>query len=307
MERHGVEPSKDLLLKALRDDLQPEKEDKPDVEMMDKDEREGVRNDMSKGLQVFCFEKRDVRVVMKDGMPWWVAKDVCDVLDIKNDKDAISRLDADEKSGVGIVDPHGRKQRTNIINESGLYTLIMRSNKPEAKRFRKWVTSDLLPAIRKTGEYATPEAKRRKADKKDELALRRIAVMEKNADYRMAKLILEGIEKFNEVMTPESKTVFMTKYAELTTKQDLTHMLPQATEAMYSATDIGRECGVSAQKIGKVASENGLKSPKGVSGEYGTWVRTKSPHSSREVITFVYNERARGWFLNFFGVLAKAQ
>jgi prophage antirepressor-like protein len=86
-----------------------------------------------------------------------VAKDVCAVLGLKNHIDAISVLDEDEKSGVEISDPHGRKQYTNIISESGLYTLIMRSNKPEAHKFRKWVTQEVLPTIRKHGAYLTPE------------------------------------------------------------------------------------------------------------------------------------------------------
>lgn len=158
-----------------------------------------------------------------------------------------------------------------------------------------------FPLIRKTGEYATPAAKKRKADKDDELALRRIEVMEKNADYRMAKLILEGIDKFKDVMTPESKTVFMVKYGELTAKHDMTHMLPHVTEKWYSAAELGTEFGVSAQRIGKTANENELKAPEGESNQYGTWIRSKSQYSSREVMTWVYYEAAREWFARYFG------
>ena len=111
---------------------------------------------MNNALQVFNFEKRDIRVVMKDGEPWWVAKDVCDVLEIQNARDAVSALDDDERNTVGISDGNRGNPNMNVINESGLYTLIMRSNKPEAKRFRKWVTSEVLPTIRKHGAYMTP-------------------------------------------------------------------------------------------------------------------------------------------------------
>lgn len=110
-------------------------------------------------LQVFDFEQKSVRVVMKGSEPWWVAKDVCDVLEIGNPTEAIRPLDDDEKSTLRISEGdggHGGPER-NIINESGLYTLIMRSNKPEAKRFRKWVTSEVLPTIRKHGVYMTPQ------------------------------------------------------------------------------------------------------------------------------------------------------
>ncbi len=254
---------------------------------------------MSRELQVFSFEEKKVRVVMKSNTPWWVAKDVCDVLGLTNAREAIKALDDDEKSTVRISDGAGGPER-NAINESGMYALIMRSNKPEAKRFRKWVTSEVLPQLRKTGEYATPAAKKRKADKDDELALRRIEVMEKNADYRMAKLILEGIDKFKDVMTPESKIVFMAKYGELTAKHDMTHMLPPATEKWYSATELGTEFGVSARQIGKTANENDLKAPEGESNQYGTWIRSKSQHSSREVMTWVYYEAAREWFARYF-------
>lgn len=265
------------------------------TEMTEKEEIQ-----MSKELQVFSFEEKKVRVVMVEGTPWWSTKDVCGILEHSNHKVAIQALDGDEVRKVYLTDSLGRKQKTNVVSESGLYALIMRSNKPEAKRFRKWVTSEVLPQLRKTGEYATPAAKKRKVDKDDELALRRIEIMEKNADYRMAKLILEGIDKFKDVMTPESKIVFMAKYGELTAKHDMTHMLPPATEKWYSATELGTEFGISAQQIGKTANENDLKAPEGESNQYGTWIRSKSQHSSREVMTWVYYEAGREWFARYF-------
>lgn len=93
------------------------------------------------------------RVIDRDGNPWFVLKEVCTKLGIANPSDAASRLDDDEKSALGITDPHGRTQKTIIINESGLYSLILRSRKPEAKAFKKWITSEVLPSIRKTGSY----------------------------------------------------------------------------------------------------------------------------------------------------------
>jgi prophage antirepressor-like protein len=271
-------------------------------------EKEEVEVPKSKALQVFTFNKKQVRVVMKDGEPWWVAKDVCDILELTNPREAIKPLDDDEKGSVRISDgtsPKGGNPNVNVINESGVYALIIRSNKPEAKRFRKFVTSEVLPAIRKTGEYATPEAQRRKADKDDELIRKRLDIMERNADYRMAKLILQGIEKFQDVMTPESKTVFMTKYGELTTKHDMTHMLPAATEKWYTATDLAKEFNTSAQNIGLISNANNLKAPEGQSNEYGTWIRSKSPHSSKEVMAWVYYEAGRAWLAEYFSKQVK--
>ena len=118
-------------------------------------------------LNAFNFGAIPVRVVFgADGEPWWIAADVCAVLDIANPRDAMSRLDPDEKSTVGSTDgrlestltPGSGPQSLNIINESGLYSLILGSRKPEAKAFRKWVTSEVLPQIRKTGKYAVAQA-----------------------------------------------------------------------------------------------------------------------------------------------------
>ncbi|PNC91026.1 phage antirepressor Ant [Akkermansia muciniphila] len=95
-----------------------------------------------------------VRAVVKDGEPWFVAKDVCDALEIGNSRQAVSYLDDDEK-GVTTNDTLGGTQQVSIINESGLYSLILRSRKPEAKKFKKWVTAEVLPSIRKHGAYAT--------------------------------------------------------------------------------------------------------------------------------------------------------
>ena len=107
-------------------------------------------------IQIFSYGGNEVRTVRKDGEPWFVLKDVCTVLSISNAADVYARLDTDEK-GVGLVDTHGGQQNMNIINESGLYNVILRSDKPEAKPFRKWVTSEVLPTIRKHGAYLTPE------------------------------------------------------------------------------------------------------------------------------------------------------
>ena len=105
-------------------------------------------------LQIFDFESNDVRTVLIDGEPWFVAKDVCNILEIKNSRDALSSVDEEDKLGVGIPDPHGRTQTTTVINESGLYQLIFKSRKAEAKQFKRWVTSKVLPTLRKTGSYS---------------------------------------------------------------------------------------------------------------------------------------------------------
>lgn len=108
---------------------------------------------MENGIKV--FERQEfgqVRVVDVNGEPWFVAKDVCECLDIGNSRDAVAALDEDEK-GVDSIDTPGGAQEMSIISEAGLYSLILRSRKPEAKAFKRWITHEVLPSIRKTGGY----------------------------------------------------------------------------------------------------------------------------------------------------------
>ena len=108
-------------------------------------------------LQIFKYHDSEVRTVELNGEPWFVLKDVCGVLGISNHKMTAQRLDADEVILTDLTDSMGRQQETTVINESGLYNVILRSDKPEAKPFRKWVTAEVLPTIRKHGAYMTPE------------------------------------------------------------------------------------------------------------------------------------------------------
>ena len=101
-------------------------------------------------LQVFDYHGSVIRTVDRDGDIWFVAKDVCDVLELTNPTVAIDSLDDDERSKFLL----GRQGEANIINEAGLYALVLRSNKPEAKAFSRWVRHDVLPQIRQTGSYS---------------------------------------------------------------------------------------------------------------------------------------------------------
>lgn len=105
-------------------------------------------------LQIFTYQQSTVRTVERDGEPWFVLKDVCDVLGIGSPHKVADRIDEDERNQIPLTDSLGRQQETTIINESGLYNVILRSDKPEAKPFRKWVTSEVIPAIRKHGSYS---------------------------------------------------------------------------------------------------------------------------------------------------------
>lgn len=108
-------------------------------------------------IKVFNYESAAIRTVSIAGEPWWVAKDICDAIGLTNPTEAVKSVDADDLSRAEVIDTMGRKQSANIVNESGLYTLILRSEKPEAKAFKKWITSEVLPSIRKTGSYTNPK------------------------------------------------------------------------------------------------------------------------------------------------------
>lgn len=97
--------------------------------------------------QIFKHEEfGNVRILSNDGEPWFIAADVCKILELSDVSKAVSRLDADEK-GTNLIPTRGGNQNVLVVNESGLYALTMTSRKPEAKRFRKWVTSEVLPSV----------------------------------------------------------------------------------------------------------------------------------------------------------------
>ena len=166
----------------------------------------------------FSFESHEVRTITLDGNPWFVAKDVCDVLGYQNPSKTLGdHLDDDERSNVSL----GRQGKTNIISESGLYTLILRSNKPAAKPFRKWVTAEVLPAIRKTGFYRQPGAD---PDKPETLL---IVAREFRAAVRMARAA--GLRDAGAVLAADRLTAELTGFSPVALlDEDVTDLLEEA-------------------------------------------------------------------------------
>lgn len=111
-------------------------------------------NNLVRIEQVFSYGDAQVRVIMKDGEPLFVAKDVCDVLGLSQPVKAVERLDEDEVNSIHVTDSLGRLQPTYVVNEPGLYSLILGSRKPQAKAFKRWITHEVIPSIRKTGSYS---------------------------------------------------------------------------------------------------------------------------------------------------------
>lgn len=231
---------------------------------------------MDKSLQVFQFEQKDIRIVMRDGEPWWVAKDIADVLDFRDAANAIRLLDEDEK-GTQKVSTPGGEQEMSVINESGVYTLIMRSNKPEAKRFRKWVTSEVLPTIRKTGSYSV------RTDGANE-SMKRADAMLNNSRVRLAQFLREAVRDIWDDLSPEAKQSYSVYMVEQATGKPSPLPMPEM-ERTYTAKEVGEMAEISANMVGRLANLYKLKTR-----EYGKTVLDKSPHSSKQVPTFRYNQ-----------------
>ena len=186
-------------------------------------------------LQIFNNDRfGQVRIIPVDGELMFVAKDVCDCLEITKHRDAISRLDSDERGSVKLDTPGG-KQDIAAINEYGLYSLVLSSRKPEAKEFKRWITHDVIPAIRKTGSYSMvipqtlPEALRAYADEVESHNATKAIVAQQEQQIAEFKPVKDYVDKI------------------LSSKSCLT------------ITQIAADYGLSAQELNKILHEAGLQ------------------------------------------------
>jgi len=189
-------------------------------------------------LTIFNYEQVEVRTVLIDNEPWWVLKDVCEVLGLKNSRMIADRLDDDEK-GVSQIYTLGGNQEMAIINESGLYNVIIRSDKPNAKKFRKWITSEVLPSIRKHGAYMT------------EATIDKVLA---DPDFGIKLLTQLKEEKAkNQVLAAENDKQAQL-IGELQPKADYVDYILSSTGTMTSG-QIAADYGMSASKLNKILKE----------------------------------------------------
>lgn len=229
-------------------------------------------------LQIFNYNDNEIRTIEKEDGIWWVLTDVCKVLDVKNATDVAKRLYDDEATRFNLG---GLSGESWIINESGLYNVILRSDKPEAVPFRRWVTHDVLPSIRKHGIYISDKAKQ-------------MAIEAKHMNAR-ARVAAQWTKIASQVNVPEFKQI-CASYASEALAGAPVLPLPSAGEKHYTASEIGNMFGVTAQRIGIIANANGLKSE-----EFGKWFHDKSKYSNKEVDSFRYNTKAIGRFREILG------
>ena len=203
---------------------------------------------MTNRIIPFSFESHDVRIqVADDGQSWFNAADVCAALEFSNARQAIeTHVDGDDVQKLDIIDTLGRTQRANHINESGLYALVLGSTKEAARRFKRWVTSEVLPAIRKTGSYATPKA----GELHD-------AVKLFQPFFEVAVLI--GCDKQAAAISA-NQAVLAVSGSNVLQLMGRTHIEASNQESLYfTPTELGRRCGTSARGMNLLLAEAGLQ------------------------------------------------
>ena len=213
----------------------------------------------------FKFEGHQVRTIERENIIWFAMPDISKSLGLSNSSVAIKSLDNDEVTKFNLG---GLSGNTNFISEPGLYKLIGASRKPEAKRFNRWVTHDVLPSIRKTGAYSVDKSQ-------SGWRAKRLAIMEDNKRTRQANA-LYAIAM--EVTDENSKEYMLQEAAKLITGRDM-HFDNQDFNG-YSATFIAGVLGISSQLVGRIANQLGIKAPAGESNKYGHWVMRTTDNNS---------------------------
>nr|DAN44370.1 MAG TPA: repressor domain protein [Caudoviricetes sp.] len=191
--------------------------------------------------EIRVFESAEfgaVRVAEIDGEPWFIAADVCRALDVKNGRDAVSRLDNDEK-GVALTDTLGGKQEMAAVSEAGLYALVLSSRKPEAKAFKRWVTHEVLPSIRKHGAYMTEEILQKTLE---------------NPDFLIGLATQLKEEREKRLAAELDKAVLGQQIAELRPKASYYDLILQCA-SLLSVTEISKDYGMSAKAFNKKLHE----------------------------------------------------
>lgn len=185
----------------------------------------------------------EIRAAEINGEPWFIAVDVCRALEVKNSRDAIARLDEDEKNTVVLTDGTPGNPIMTIINEAGLYALVLSSRKPEAKAFKRWVTHEVLPTIRQHGAYMTGATLERALNEPDFL----ISLATKLKAEREARKALEVDNKIKDQ-----------QIAELKPKASYYDLILQCS-GLLSVTEIAKDYGLSAKALNKMLHELGIQ------------------------------------------------
>ncbi|ASJ23711.1 BRO-N domain-containing protein [Laribacter hongkongensis] len=223
----------------------------------------------------FQFESHAVRTIQHDGEVWFVASDVAAALEYSEASAMTRHLDDDEKGSVDLTD-RGQEQSFITINESGLYSAILRSRKPEARRFKKWVTSEVLPAIRKTGCYSAPGAQAATPVPSHDCISAILLIGEAVAKVPGVK---PGIAAAATLACIQANTGINTEV--------LRHMLPSANEPVctLNATQLGKRLNRSAKATNQMLATAGLQ----FRNDRDEWELTKAGEAWAEAVPYSRN------------------
>lgn len=235
-----------------------------------------------KNLTIFRNEQfGEIRTITKGNEPWFVGKDIAEALGYVDTKSALSdHVDAEDKKilkggDLPPLDFSIPNRGLTFINESGVYSLVFSSKLPQAKAFKRWVTSEVLPAIRKTGSYGTAIK-----EKEVEAKLNNSRARLNNSRARMAAIILKCAEK---TKSETYKEICNKNAVNVLNGKEIMPMLP-TEELTLSAKEVGEKLGISGNMVGRIASQYGLKSE-----QYGKWYHTTAQNNDKkEVDTFRY-------------------
>lgn len=193
--------------------------------------------------KMFNYSGRQIRIVVMNEEPWFVAKDVCEVLELDDARKAVDRLDEDERILIPVTDSLGRTQETWAVNEAGLYSLVLGSRKPEAKQFKRWVTHEVLPDIRKHGIYATDNVVDRILDNPD-FGIK--LLMEYKAEKAKRKALeLENAQKTQIIHELQPKATY--------------YDLVLQNKSLLPITKIAKDYGMSGQAFNTLLHELGIQ------------------------------------------------
>lgn len=236
---------------------------------------------MNNQIEIFQNEEfGQVRTMLINNEPYFVGKDVAEILGYSNSSKAVSTHVDDEDKIMEMI-AHSQngnmvKTQTALINESGLYSLILSSKLPTAKKFKRWVTSEVLPSIRKNGTYSIKE------EKVDKLAEMETETKLNNSQTRKANSLMRMHKQCNDPIVKE--LLFKKAIETLTGKK-----LIDNTRKTYSAEEIGKKLGITANKVGRIANANNLKTE-----QYG------------EMVAAEYNDKAQGPTFRYYDTVIPA-
>lgn len=225
---------------------------------------------MKNELKIFenkAFGK--VRVIERNNEPWFVGKDVAEALGYSQPAKAIREHVKDTHKGVSEMDTPGGRQQIIIIDEAGLYSLVLRSKLPAAEAFQEWVVAEVIPSIRKTGSYSVNQ----------DIKAIEVEARLNNSRARVASTFLK-VAQMTDLL--EYKHICQQKAAEVLSGVPLLPM-QSINENTLSADEVGRELGISGNMVGRIANQHNLKT-----AEYGKYFYDKSRHCQKQVETFRY-------------------